>query len=211
MRSLLLDLDGTLATTANVHKEAWEIALKRLGIRVEVNLDLLMGRKTLDIARVLGGDRYLELYNLKNEIYDELVGTKAFPLPCARELVKDARELGYSVAVVTSSLRRSAMRSLQAIGIEPDILVAGDDVERGKPDPLPVLTALRRLGSKPEKSIGVGDTVYDFQAFKGAGVAYVFIIKGELNLDNSSLVDQGGILVESPCDVDRFIRSVVFQ
>ncbi|AWR98944.1 HAD family hydrolase [Metallosphaera hakonensis] len=201
MKVMILDLDGTLATTANVHKEAWEIALKELGIPVEVDLDLLMGRRTMDIAKILAKDRYLELFELKNRIYDELVPKKARPLPCAKEMVEAAKSKGYSIAVVTSSLRRSAKRSLEVTGITPDLLIAGDDVERGKPDPYPVLLALNILKGEKYMSVGVGDTQNDFQAFKSAGLGKIFIIKGELNLDLEDLAKRGAIIVRTPCDV----------
>ncbi|AEB95562.1 MAG: HAD-IA family hydrolase [Metallosphaera sp.] len=200
MRVLLLDLDGTLANTASVHKEAWEISLKRLGIEAKVNLDLLMGRRTIDIAKTLAGERYQELFELKNAIYDELVSTKASPLPCAKELVTRAKSKGYSTAVVTSSLRRSALRSLEAVGISPDLLIAGDEVPIGKPDPYPVYLALDKLKGKPEQSAGVGDTIYDFQAFKRAGIRNIFIIKG-LDSSVSSLIEESVTLVDTPCQV----------
>ncbi|MCG3108343.1 Pyrophosphatase PpaX [Metallosphaera sp. J1] len=203
---MILDLDGTLATTALLHKEAWELAMKRLGISANVDLDLLMGRRTLDIAKTLGGERYQELFEVKNEIFDELVVKKATPLPCAREMVNKARSSGYSIAVVTSSLRRSASRSLGAIGVTPDLLVAGDDVEKGKPDPFPVILALNKLGASASESVGVGDTLHDFHAFKGASLGKIFILKGELGLNLSFLESQGAIIVESPCDVIKVLR-----
>ncbi|ABP94756.1 HAD-superfamily hydrolase, subfamily IA, variant 1 [Metallosphaera sedula] len=201
MKAMILDLDGTLATTALLHKEAWELAMKRLGINANVNLDLLMGKRTLDIAKTLAGERYQELFEVKNDIFDELVARKAMPLPCAREMVERARSKGYSIAVVTSSLRRSASKSLGAIGVTPDLLIAGDDVEKGKPDPFPVVLALQRLRALPEVSVGVGDTLHDFHAFKGAGLGRIFILKGELGLDLSWIASQGAALVDSPCNV----------
>jgi len=201
MRALLLDLDGTLTSTALLHKEAWEIALKELGIRVDVDLNLLMGRKTLDIAKVLGGERYLELYELKNSIYESLVPKKANPLPCSRELVEKARERGYKVSVITSSLRRSARVALNVVGIKPDLLVAGDDLPKGKPDPFPVLYALSILGCQARESVGVGDTLYDFQAYSGAGLGRIFLVRGELNLELSEAKGQGAIVVNDLCEV----------
>ncbi len=63
------------------------------------------------------------------------------PFPCAEALLAESRGMGgMRVAVVTSSSRSSAAAVLRATGLMEfvDLLVAGDDVDRGgKPDPAP--------------------------------------------------------------------------
>jgi Predicted phosphatase/phosphohexomutase len=52
---VIFDLDGTLAYTASSHRKAWELALKDLGLQIPENLDDLLGRRTIEIAKQLGG------------------------------------------------------------------------------------------------------------------------------------------------------------
>ena len=50
---------------------------------------------------------------------------------------------------------------------------SGDDAESSKPDPDIVAVALRRLRSAPEEALMVGDTPYDVEAARRAGVACI--------------------------------------
>jgi len=52
-------------------------------------------------------------------------------------------------------------------------------VERGKPDPAPILLALARLSARPDEAVVVGDSVYDVLAAKRAGVAAVGITRSD--------------------------------
>ncbi|AEE95129.1 HAD-superfamily hydrolase, subfamily IA, variant 3 [Acidianus hospitalis W1] len=162
---------------------AWELALKDLGIKIPVDLDKLMGRKTEEIAKLLAKDRWKELYERKNAYFDNLVKIYAKPTPCAIDLVNKLKKEKVKTAVVTSSLRRSAIESLKILNFEPDILVAGDDVKKGKPDPEPVLKALSLLGEDPRNVFGVGDTLQDVIAYYNSGIREIYLVKGDLKID----------------------------
>ena len=183
MNAVILDLDGTLITTVKVHRMAWELALKDLGIRINVDLDKLMGRKTEEIAKLLANDRWKELYEKKNEYFDNLVKLYAKPTPCAIDLINKLRKDKIKTAVVTSSLRRSALQSLKILNFEPDVLIAGDDVTKGKPDPEPVIKALRLLGEDPQNVFGVGDTLQDVIAYYNSGIREIYLVKSDLKID----------------------------
>ncbi|BDC18180.1 HAD family phosphatase [Acidianus sp. HS-5] len=183
MKAAILDLDGTLVTTVKVHRMAWELALKDLGITISVDLDKLMGRKTEEIAKLLANDRWKELYEKKNTYFDDLVKIHAKPTPCAIDLINKLRKEKIKMAVVTSSLRRSALESLKVLNFEPDILITGDDVKKGKPDPEPVMKALFLLGEEPQKIFGIGDTLQDVIAYYNSGIREIYLIRGDLKID----------------------------
>ncbi len=183
MRVAILDLDGTLVTTVKVHRMAWELALKDLGITISVDLDKLMGRKTEEIARLLAKERWKELYEKKNAYFDSLVKIHAKPTPCAIDLINKLKKEKIKTAVVTSSLRRSALESLKILNFEPNILIAGDDVKKGKPDPEPVMKALSLLREDPQNVFGVGDTLQDVIAYYNSGIREIYLIRGDLKID----------------------------
>jgi len=200
---VIFDLDGTLAYTASSHRKAWELALKDLGLQIPENLDDLLGRRTIEIAKQLGGEKYRELFQRKNQYYSMLIRTNIKPAPCAFQVFRTLRSRSLRIGVVTSSLRRSALDVLSILGLKPDILVAGDDVEKGKPDPEPVLTALKLLGSKPEESMGVGDTLTDVIAYRRAGVSVRVLVIGEVKVDLHEVKreDPEVRICESLCDL----------
>ena len=77
------------------------------------------------------------------------------------------------LAIVTSKASRIARRTMQVCGLGDavDLVVAGDEVARGKPDPEPVLSALGKLGlgERPEEVVFVGDSPFDLRSGRAAG------------------------------------------
>jgi len=201
LKGIIFDLDGTLANTAFIHKEAWEIALNRLGIKSEVKIETLLGRKTAEIAKILAGDKWKELMEVKNQIYLELVKGKAKRTECAKELIDKAKEKGYKIAIVTSSNSISAREVLNTIQLFPDLLITSDEVKNGKPDPEGVVLALNRLNLDPHSSIGVGDTEVDAVAFKNAKLGKIYLVKSEVPINEERVRSMGINIVNSLCEI----------
>jgi sugar-phosphatase len=79
-------------------------------------------------------------------------------------------------AIVTSLPRRLAVRRLEAAGMPtPDVIVTGEDVERGKPAPDCFLLAAKRLGRKIEDCLVFEDAPAGIQAAETAGAAVVVV------------------------------------
>ena len=55
------------------------------------------------------------------------------------------------------------------------MVVTAEDTDKHKPDPAPVLIALEKLKSAPEKSLMLGDTMFDILCARNAGVASVLV------------------------------------
>ncbi|BFH72460.1 HAD family phosphatase [Sulfurisphaera javensis] len=207
MKGIIFDLDGTLANTAFIHKEAWELALSSLNIKSEVRIETLLGRKTADIAKILAKERWEELMKIKNKIYLDLVKKKAKGRECAIELIDKARKLGYKIAIVTSSNYISAKEVLNSIRINPDLLITSDEVKNGKPDPEGVILALKKLNLNPSLSIGVGDTEVDVLAFKNAGLYKIYLVRSEVPIDDSKVIALGAKIVNSLCEILKELNS----
>ena len=79
---------------------------------------------------------------------------------------------GCQMAIVTSKVGFMAERALVHTGLAPYMrfVIASDSTERHKPDPEPVLMALGRLGREAGDALFVGDSPYDMQAARAAGV-----------------------------------------
>jgi len=90
----------------------------------------------------------------------------------AVELVRLAHGLGLQVGLVTSKNHRELAHSLGRLGIASllGVAITADDVPRGKPAPDPLLAALERLGAPASRTLYLGDTEYDMQAGREAGV-----------------------------------------
>lgn len=205
MKAAILDLDGTLVTTADVHKRAWQLAMRDLALNTNVDLDSLMGRRTEEIAKIIAKDRWRELYEKKSEYFDDLVVKLASPTPCAIEFLNKLKNAKMKIAVVTSSLKRSALKSLSILDFKPDILVSGDDVKIGKPDPEPVKRALDALNISPEEAFGVGDTLQDIVAYNKSGIRKMFILESDLKIDFDKAIALGAKKIKSLCELLVYI------
>ena len=91
------------------------------------------------------------------------------------EAMAELRARGHPTAVVTSKMRDLAERALQFTGLRGtiDVVIGMDDSTRHKPDPEPVLLALRALGREPREAVMLGDSPHDIRAGNAAGVVTV--------------------------------------
>jgi len=112
--------------------------------------------------------------------------------PGAEEVVRRTRnDYKFKVGLVTNTPRENVSKILKHFKLSNhfDVIVTGDDVEKGKPDPEMVIKACEWLNVKPERVILVGDTKVDYQAGKSAGC---FVIgmgsksKGDMHIEQLS-------------------------
>jgi HAD superfamily hydrolase (TIGR01509 family) len=89
-----------------------------------------------------------------------------------REILDFLKERGILLAVFTGKGRRSALFTLEQMGIKDhfDLIVTGDDVASSKPSPEGIDKIVKALNVRPEETLMVGDAVNDVLAARGAGV-----------------------------------------
>lgn len=212
LRGVVLDLDGTLADTAMIHGEAWRRALSDLNIVTSISVERLLGKRAPEIALELaGGNEELarRLLERKNTHFKELVNL-AKPKPCAMELLRMLKGIGAKLSVVTSSNRVSAYSVLEFTGMINlvDYVVTGDDVSKGKPDPEPVLRALSLMNTEPENTMGIGDTVYDYEAYLKAGLGVIVIIQNPLVTGQINEI-KDAVIVPSLCTLNKALSIIL--
>jgi phosphoglycolate phosphatase len=98
--------------------------------------------------------------------------------PGARELLNELRAHGVKVGIVTRNCRAAVERVLEKNPLTHDALVTRDDVERVKPNPEHLLTALQLLGAKPERVWMVGDHPMDVRAGRLVGTRTIAVLTG---------------------------------
>lgn len=176
-KGLLLDFDGTLADSLGFMRATYERFLAGHGAAGSAGeFQALNGPPLAEVVRRLRERHGLPapLDDLLQEYRDLLAAGQHSIGPSlgARELLTAALERGYHAAVVTSAdsaavgawLERNGLRS--CIGV----IVGGDGVARGKPDPEPYLQALRQLDCLAERSIAIEDSPLGAAAAMAAGL-----------------------------------------
>lgn len=170
MTRLVWDMDGTLLDSTEVVPDAFVETVRELGVD-DVNREKVVAAYSLGVPEVmlqhLVGrtleDHEIDLY------YDRLLEGSVAPYEGVLETLDALRERGLPVVVFTGASSRAARTLLASAGIQFDILVGGDHVERPKPAPDGVLEAAKRLSVAPENIVYIGDAPTDLQAAQSAG------------------------------------------
>ena len=179
--AVLWDMDGTLIDSEHY----WLSSEKNLAAEHGANwsesdgLDLVgmsLYESTLLIKERIGSELAPEeiIERLTNDVVGHL--NRHVPWrPGARELLKDLRAQGIRTALVTMSLNRMAMSVVDALGADfgplgPfDVVIGGDNVERGKPHPDPYLKAANLLGVAIEDCIAIEDSLNGLLSAESSG------------------------------------------
>jgi len=190
--AFLFDLDGTLVDSVYQHVLAWREAMEKVGIKVAVwtihrRIGMSGGLMANAILRETGHAVSVEvaeqLLNFHAEAYERLVPTVC-PLPGALKLLSFLTEARVPWAIATSGRLRYAHLTLKALCIPDHIpVITRDDVEHAKPDPDLFLAAAHRLGVSIERSIVVGDSVWDLLAARRARALGVGLLSGGYGQD----------------------------
>ena len=119
-------------------------------------------------------EELLETYRAFNmENHDNL--TTIFP--GVLETLEELKQRDIKMGIVTSKLRNGALKGVKLAGFEKYIqtLVALEDTEKHKPNPEPILKALSALDEKPNNSIMVGDSPFDWRCARNANCTSVAV------------------------------------
>lgn len=182
VKTILFDLDGTLANTIPLIVASYQHAFRQVRgeeiddarARAWIGRPLLAALLEEDPERGHDLDRTYREWNLANtsrliERYDGVP-----------EMLTTLSAAGARMHVVTSKRRDTAQLAVIAVGIEGLIEVAGalEDTTAHKPDPEPLLAAARRIGIDPVTAIYVGDATVDVLAAKAAGMGSIAVTWG---------------------------------
>lgn len=183
--TILFDLDGTLINTNELIIASFLHTLDHYYPNEYTREKVIqfIGPSLMDSFGGLNPEKAEEMTHMyrtfNHEKHDELVEE----YETVKETVQKLHEKGYKLAIVTTKRSETARMGLKLTGLEPyfPVLVGIDHVEKVKPDPEPLLNALKQLGSSPERAIMVGDSQYDVLGGKNTGTktaAVAWTIKG---------------------------------
>ena len=188
MRTVVFDLDGTLADTSGDLIAAANACFERMGARdlldpvADAGVALRGGRAmlTLGMARLGRAEDAAEIerhYPILLEAYADSIAVHTTLYPGAMAAVEGLSMAGYRVAICTNKPERLARMLMQSLGVLDAFaaLTGADTLAVRKPDPEHLRETVRRAGGDPVRSLLVGDTVTDRETARAAGVPSVLV------------------------------------
>jgi HAD superfamily hydrolase (TIGR01509 family) len=177
---VLFDVDGTLVDTNYLHALAWSRAFRDAGEWAPMNAIhrlVGMGGDQL-VSRLLGHDS-LDAVRARPRRYQELAGDIR-PFPGAAELLRQVHHGGVAVVLATSA-PHDELEILRGV-LDADDAIDGqttaDDVGESKPAPEVFLTAMKSSGIDPRHALAVGDSIWDVQSARAAGIGCIAVETG---------------------------------
>lgn len=118
---------------------------------------------------------FRQAYPVFLELYAENTSKRSELYPGILDGLSRLREAGYILGSVTNKASQFTIPLLKDLGIYEDfaVVVAGDTLEKKKPDPAPLLYAAERMGVAPSDCMMVGDSISDVTAARAAGFQIV--------------------------------------
>lgn len=171
---IIFDLDGTLIDTNTLIHRSFEYVFKKYKPDYTLSETELLSFLGPPLKATLGKyfdaslmDELVDCYNEHNlSSHKEYVTV----YPHVYETLQTLKDEGYPLAIFTTKSYRAAMVGIQLFDLEKyfDIIIAGDQVAKVKPDPLGIEMIMAQSSSK--QAVMVGDSTSDILAGKNAGV-----------------------------------------
>jgi len=196
---VLFDLDGTVVDSGPIILASMRHATRTVlgrdftdaellanvgGPGLEAQMAAFAPAQTAELVRV---------YREHNEpLHDTLLGFDGI-----EPTLETLRERGHRLGIVTAKRRSTVDLAFARLPLAHlfDVVVGGDETDRHKPDPAPLQLALARLEADPAEAAYVGDSPYDMQAARAAGLYAVGVTWGGIH-DRSALGD-ADVVVDS--------------
>ena len=191
MRTVVFDLDGTLADTSGDLIAAANACLAAAGHPPQLDPDKDMltafagGRAMLRLALSRIGPDWTEAdidahFPVFLDAYAEAIDVTTRLYPGAVAAVNALRNAGFATAICTNKPAGLAETLCRRLGIRDlfDALVGADTLPVRKPDPAPYRASVIGAGGDPARSFLVGDTITDRDTARAAGVPVVLVAFG---------------------------------
>jgi HAD superfamily hydrolase (TIGR01509 family) len=205
----IFDVDGTLVDSNAAHAQAFVEAISERGFDVPFDkVRRLIGKGSDKLIPELIGRYDPAIADRKKALFKAryLPGLRAFPK--VEALLEMLRTRGLKLAVASSAGEDELAALLEvahASGYFSEEANA-DDARRSKPDPDIVQAALRKLALAPSRCVMIGDTPYDADAARRAGVAFIGLRCG--GWDDAHLQPALGVF-EDAADLLRAVNDIM--
>lgn len=177
LAGIIFDLDGVVVDSHAAHLQAWKELFESIGTEVadEDLAFVIEGRRREEILRhflgELSQDRIAD-YGDRKEALFRGYAPEVKTIPGVLEFLELSQDAGLQVALASSAGRARVKYMLKGLGLDSRfrVVVSGDDVAAGKPDPQVFRLAAAGLRLSPDELLVCEDAVCGVEAAKAAGM-----------------------------------------
>ena len=169
---LLFDLDGTLVDSQPLVFETFRQVFARLKPDYTLSEDELYSffGPTLEttFSKYFPADEVEDVIDVYQEINLALHDGMIEPMPYAQDVLKELKEQGYEIGIVSNKRKKVVHKGLKACGLEDyvDVVMGKEDQPKAKPEPDGLIAAVEAMGGRLDNVIYVGDNAADIRAAK---------------------------------------------
>ena len=184
LQGVIFDMDGLMFDTEPIWGSCWERVIAEYGLKMPDGLlDKVRGCSgdaiCTELRRLLGADVPAEaIWEREKQLACETLLEQGAPKkPGLDDLLEYLHDLVLPMAVASASPKDVILNNLRTAGLERyfDVLVSGEDLDRGKPDPLIFLETADRLGTRPARTLVLEDSANGVTAAHRGGFTCVMV------------------------------------
>ncbi len=203
-KAVLFDMDGVLFDSMPHHASSWAKVCSEFGLHMTpTEAYMHEGRTAASTINLLSNRTWgrnateaeiEKIYAEKCRLFNSL--PEAEKMPGAAQVLKQVKQAGLQIMVVTGSGQASLLSRLETNYpgyFAPERIVSSKDVRHGKPDPEPYLMGLKKLGLQPWEAIVVENAPLGVRAAVAAQIFTIAVNTGPL--PESALLGEGANLI----------------
>lgn len=180
INTIITDFDGTLVDTFEANFRAYQKAFESVGLRIQesqyrdcfgLRYDAFMKEMGINDSSVADA-----IKEAKKEVYPAFFESLKPNYPLI-ELIASFHAFGAKTAIASTARKENLLNALKYLDLLKyfDLIFAGVDVHKGKPDPEIYLKTMSALGVSPENTLIFEDSPVGIEAAKASGAKYIHV------------------------------------
>ncbi len=183
INAVIFDMDGTMIDTEKIKENSWKYAGDSQNLVIDDKIISEMRGTNKEYCKELLCKKFKnidfkKLYNDRNKFIEKYININGIEMKKGLiEILQFLKNNNYKIAVASSSEKETIRRYLAKIKVLEffDVIVAGDMVKKGKPNPEFYLKAVELLNVTKEQCIGIEDSNNGILSVYPAGLKSIMI------------------------------------
>jgi len=213
IKAVIFDLDGVIINSEPLHDESTAIVLQKNGISIsEKERKQFLGLNDKEIFSQVVKENKLkktpeDLIQEREKVYFDLIKKKGLELfPGVLEAIQKFSKR-YKLAITTSSEKSKVDFTLKKFNLSQyfPIIITGEDITKGKPDPEPYIKTIKQLGVKSKECLVIEDSINGMKSALDAGCFCIAVT----NTFPAAQLKQADMIVQNISEINENVITLV--